>query len=278
MTRLLQLLRRAAHPALVLRAKARVQWPIVRERVLYGGERRERRLRAALRAHYDSLRRRQWDLSESKPHFYDHRHGAFDLLEGRRHPFALTRGFVAAELIRPGDRVLDVGCGDGFFASRLFAPRGAEVVAVDVDAEAIRHARRHSRHPQVRYVALDAVREPFPDPPYDVVVWDGAIGHFARETTEMMCAKIAAALAVGGVFVGSETLGHEGHDHLQFFDTLESLSAVFEASFTHVAVRSLTYPLPDGRTRHEALWRCAQDSARIESASWRWLGAGYEAR
>ncbi len=45
--------------------------------------------------------------------------------------------------IKPGERVLDVGCGTGFFA-RAFATAKAEVVGVDNGAELIKLAKKHS--------------------------------------------------------------------------------------------------------------------------------------
>ena len=83
-----------------------------------------------------------------------------------------------------------------------------------------------------------------------------------------MLAKIATALSDDGVFAGSETLGEEGHDHLQFFDSADALADVLRSSFRCVEVRTLEYPLPDGRVRREAFWRCAQDPRRLDSAGW----------
>src|SRR4051794_24874752 len=101
------------------------------ERLVFGGRLRERVLLLALGAYYRSLYRRQWAWSQEPPHFFDHRMGAFDLLVGRGNPYALARAFHAVEVMRQGDRVLDIGCGDGFFTSRFFAPRASAVDAVD---------------------------------------------------------------------------------------------------------------------------------------------------
>ena len=91
--------------------------------------------------------------------------------------------------MRDGDRVLDIGCGDGFFARRFFAAHGARVDAIDIEPGAITHAERHNSAPQIRYFLKDAVGEPFPSDAYDVVVWDGALGHFSPDTTDRMLAR-----------------------------------------------------------------------------------------
>ena len=58
-----------------------------------------------------------------------------------------------------GMRVLDVGCGQGYFSRRL-AERGAHVIGVDVSVALIRHARRHEaeRPLGIGYEVMDAAR------------------------------------------------------------------------------------------------------------------------
>jgi SAM-dependent methyltransferase len=238
-------------------------------RIVGGGERRERLLLRLLGLHYRTLFLRQWRWADEAPHFFDHRIGSFLFATGKEHGFSYIRGYFASELVRDGDRVLDIGCGDGFFARRFFAARGASVDAIDIEPSAIAHAERHNSAPLIRYRLQDAVNEPFPSEAYDIVVWDGALGHFAPETTDLMLAKIRSALADGGVFVGSESLGsQEGEDHLQFFQSLDELGEILSGHFPHVMVRELEYRLPGGLLRREAFWRCAVDPNRIERANW----------
>lgn len=45
-----------------------------------------------------------------------------------------------AELVRPGDRVVDIGCGDGTFLE-LVRERGAEGIGIDVDPEKVERVR-----------------------------------------------------------------------------------------------------------------------------------------
>jgi SAM-dependent methyltransferase len=238
------------------------------EPVLWGGRRREKVLLWLLGKHYESLFRRQWTLASEAPHFFDHRIDGFALVGDGAAPFPLYRGYLAAEIVREGDLVLDIGCGDGYFTRRFFAPRSANVDGIDVEESAIEHATLFNAAPNVRYKRADAVAEPFPRAAYDVVVWDGAIGHFPPEATSRMLAKIRDVLADDGAFVGSESLGTEGHDHLQFFHTIEDLAAILRRYFEHVMVREITYRLPSGDLRREAFWRCAQGPARLDEATW----------
>jgi len=225
-----------------------------------------------LAQHYASRFRRDWELSYDPPHFFEQRLGFFRFgftAEGAD-PATFCRGFFGAEVVRPGDRVLDIGCGDGFFTKRFYGQRAAHVDALDIEASAIRTALAKNADEHVRYYLQDAVTEPFPAARYDVIVWDGALGHFSSETTAHMFGKIRAALAPGGIFVGSESLKREGHDHLQFFDTLDELRAVLAPHFRCVALRSAAYPIGPKKDlrREEAYWRCAEDRGRIDAATW----------
>lgn len=247
---------------------------VAKERLLWGGETRERVLLGLLEGHYESLFRRLWTLGSDEPHFTNHRIGTFRFGYARKAdgPEYFYRGFFSSELLRPTDRVLDIGCGDGFFTRRFFSSRCASVDAIDIEPSAIEEATRHNAGENIRYAMLDAVNEPFPRPPYDVIVWDGALGHFAADSTVLMLKKIREAMAPGAVFTGSESLGHEGHDHLQFFDSLADMSALFKPFWKHVRLREVQYPISRGTfIRREGYWRCSDDTSRLEDAGWQTL-------
>lgn len=71
-----------------------------------------------------------------------------------------------------GLRVLDLGCGQGWF-SRQLAQRGAEVTGVDISANQIANARRHEAEEPlgISYLHLDAMRaaEQWPANSFDLV-------------------------------------------------------------------------------------------------------------
>lgn len=242
-------------------------------RLLWGGPLRERLLLELLRRHYEALLARQFGGARNPPHYFDHRIGSFAFTIGKGTPFAYYRGYFASELVKPGDRLLDIGCGDGFFDRRFFSPKCSLVDAVDIEQSAIEHASRHNSAPNVHYTICDAVGDEFPGDSYDVVVWDGGIGHFAAETTAHVLRKIKAVLADEGVFVGSESLGHEGPDHLQFFSSLDQLCELLRGHFPHVEVRRIEYAIP-GMIREEAFWRCAINPVRLSEVAWRSCATG----
>jgi len=246
----------------------------LKESALWGGTRRESALVRLLNRYYFSLYRRQWELSDEEPHFFSQRIGFFKFAFGDDPlgPYAFYRGFFGSEMVQPNDQLLDIGCGDGFFTKRFLSARCAKVDAVDIEPSAIECAQLFNSAPNITYHLLDAVNEPFPCEKYDVIVWDGALGHFAKETTDLVLAKIQAALKTNGVFVGSESLGFEGSDHLQFFHSPDDLHALFKPYFKFIELRAVDYRTGQGNAsfvRQEAFWRCANEEKRLRDCSWR---------
>jgi len=74
----------------------------------------------------------------------------------------------AALRLQPGDSVLDVGCGTGWFTRRAGAV-AARVVGVDVDPASLDFARRRSGG-TAEYLPGDATALPFPDATFDKVM------------------------------------------------------------------------------------------------------------
>jgi cyclopropane fatty-acyl-phospholipid synthase-like methyltransferase len=83
----------------------------------------------------------------------------------------------------PGSRVLDVACGSGGPALQLVRETGADVVGVDVHADAIDNAsdaaRRAALEAHARFELRDASSPlAFPDASFDAIVCIDAIHHF----------------------------------------------------------------------------------------------------
>lgn len=75
---------------------------------------------------------------------------------------------VAHYGIRPGDRILDVGCGKGFLLYDFTqSVPGVEVAGIDISEYAIAHAREEVRD---RLSVGNARQLPFPDGSFDLVV------------------------------------------------------------------------------------------------------------
>ncbi|MCA1959974.1 MAG: methyltransferase domain-containing protein [Desulfomonile sp.] len=87
----------------------------------------------------------------------------------RYHDFFIDR-------IRPGERVLDVGCGIGALAFDIAQRSGASVVGVDLQEKHLAIAKERFSHPNVSYLLADVVRNP-PEGPFDVVVLSNVLEH-----------------------------------------------------------------------------------------------------
>lgn len=59
-----------------------------------------------------------------------------------------------ARLVKPGMRILDLGCGTGI-TSAFMGGLGAKVMAVDLSPKLLEHARKASAHPNVEYFEGD---------------------------------------------------------------------------------------------------------------------------
>lgn len=95
--------------------------------------------------------------------------------------------------IGPGDRVLDLGCGRGYWAGKA-ARAGGEVTAYDVKPQRIERAR--VRYPSVRFVQGSAEETGLDDESFDVVLLLSVLEHTADP--ELVLAEIARVLRPGG--------------------------------------------------------------------------------
>jgi SAM-dependent methyltransferase len=219
---------------------------------------------------YSAKFKKEWSYSKEPPHFFNHRIDMvnFTFSDKNIGPYTYYRGFFASQVIKNGDKLLDIGCGDGFFTKRFFAQRCGSIDAIDIEPSAILTAQKTNFSDKIKYHLLDAVTQPFPQNMYDVVVWDGAIGHFSIDTLDIMLKKIRVALSKDGIFVGSESLGDEGNDHLSRFQELGDFKRIFIKYFPVVQLCSIEYPIGNNFLRREAYWRCSIGRDRVDNTIW----------
>ena len=112
----------------------------------------------------------------------------------------LAGGVVEWLGVKAGERILDLGCGDGQLTARL-AAAGAVVTGVDDSAEMVAAARSRG----IDAVEARAEQLPFPNANFDAVFSNAAL-HWARDQDAMM-AEVHRVLRPGGRFV-AEMGGH----------------------------------------------------------------------
>jgi len=124
------------------------------------------------------------------------------------------RALVAAGEARPGDRVLDVGCGTGAFA-RLLAeavgPEG-EVVGVDAAPEMVAYASRRARTTaNCRFQVGAAESLAFPAGRFDVVVCSLVLHHLPEELRLPALREMRRVLGPSGRLLVAEFQVAGGH-------------------------------------------------------------------
>jgi tellurite methyltransferase len=98
-----------------------------------------------------------------------------------------------ARLIRPGDYVLDLGCGEGR-DSVFFAGLGASVTGVDVSAEGLAKARRLARARGVRVSWWrGSITGALPPGPFDLIYSCGSIHYVPRADRGALFARLKTA-------------------------------------------------------------------------------------
>jgi trans-aconitate methyltransferase len=173
--------------------------------------------------------------------------------------FVSDLGAPVVALLAPvaGERILDLGCGDGVIAREL-VDRGCKVVAVDASPAQIGAARRLGLDARVmngEALAFDAE--------FDAVFSNAAI-HWMKERPDAVVAGVHRALAPGGRFVAEfggkgcvetirntliETLGRRGIDGEAldpwYFPSVEDYSALLSAAgFRIESIESFPRPTP----------------------------------
>lgn len=107
--------------------------------------------------------------------------------------FALRSRFLLAR-VRAGERVLDVGCGEGAFALELLRA-GARVTAVDVAQEPLARAAGMGAGLDLRLVPAEGPWE-LPDAEFDVV-WAGEVIEHVADTAAWL-SEVRRVLRPGG--------------------------------------------------------------------------------
>lgn len=106
--------------------------------------------------------------------------------------FPVAERIAAHYGLKPGDRILDIGCGKGYLLYEFTrAVPGVEVTGIDVSAYGIANAKEEIRS---RLAVADARALPFPDRSFDFVI---SLGTFHNLPVEGVFTALAEAERVG---------------------------------------------------------------------------------
>lgn len=115
--------------------------------------------------------------------------------DGRWQKIAET--FMAHWGLKPGDRVLEIGCAKGFLMKDL-ADRGIEVVGLDISEYAARNC-----HPHVsgKIVIGSADRLPFPDQSFAAVISINVLHNLSEERVDAALREMQRVAPIGKAYV-----------------------------------------------------------------------------
>jgi ubiquinone/menaquinone biosynthesis C-methylase UbiE len=165
--------------------------------------------------------------------------------------FGRRSAFLRREL-RPGERVLDLGCGAGEFTA-IAAEAGGGVVGVDVAQAALTRARQRLPGQDLRLVEIGAPL-PFADCSFDLVWASEVIEHIADTARWLSEARRVLTprgrllittpshgrvrLLLGGIERFSQPTG----DHLHLYSRRSLREVLIEFGFGEVSVRAVGGP------------------------------------
>jgi trans-aconitate methyltransferase len=149
----------------------------------------------------------------------------------------LAGGVLEWLAAQPGERILDLGCGDGQLTQRI-AAAGASVVGIDASPEMVAAARARG----VKADKGPAGKLPYPSHTFDAV-FSNAVLHWVRDQDEML-SQVRRVLRPGGRFV-AEMGGH---------GNIAAIRVAFAAvlarhGFADLGDRGNYYPTPEAYTR-----------------------------
>lgn len=145
--------------------------------------------------------------------------------EMERHHISIAEQTIALMDLRPGERVLDLGCGAGW-ATRILAkavaggPKGAgQAVGLDISDEMVRRARAASRDVEnVLYVWGSAKEIPWEDDYFDKVLSIESFYYYPDQDAALV--ELLRVLAPGGSAFVLINLYADNHYSLRWVDEL----------------------------------------------------------
>jgi ubiquinone/menaquinone biosynthesis C-methylase UbiE len=111
-----------------------------------------------------------------------------------------------SEHAKPGDKVLDLGCGTGTLA-QMCIEQGAEVTGVDANSGMLEVAKRNSPSANYLNISLSNLDEHYSDESFDIILSTLAFSELTRAERVHVMKQIKKILKTGGkVLIGDEII------------------------------------------------------------------------
>jgi ubiquinone/menaquinone biosynthesis C-methylase UbiE len=155
---------------------------------------------------------------------------------------------IIAKNVKPGDRVLDIGCGTGTLALRCLR-RGASVTGLDSSAFMLEQSRKNATAgglDQELVLIKDSVtqlKKHFDSDSFDVVMSTMALGEFPHEYLQFILRDCLGVLRPGGRLIIADEVWPEGRISRLLYQFVIALAWVPQ----FLLLRRVTYPISDLR-------------------------------
>jgi len=174
--------------------------------------------------------------------WFDHYLDIHYLWGKTRTPLSCERGILGLLAIKPGARVLELCCGDGFNSFHFYSIRAGKIVAMDLDRDAIASARRNFAVDNIEFLAGD-IRHDMPREQFDNIVWDASLEYFTPEEIGQLLAGVKQRLGPEGILSGQVLLQDiQAEEHSHIFRTAAELSQFLQPHFRNIRLLETRYP------------------------------------
>jgi len=186
--------------------------------------------------------------------YTDHYINQFFLLSTMKRTWWLEGPAFCGLAIEPGSRILELGCGTGYYTDVFFSPFATEIVAVDIDPRAIETARRQHQAKNIRYDVMD-VRTKLPDGPFDVVVWTPTIFAYTPDDVEHLMDRLRKVMSESARLCGFTCVETDAADPRILWHDVTSLAERLKRHFGNVYAFERVHPTIRP-PRHELFFFC----------------------
>lgn len=167
--------------------------------------------------------------------------------------------------IEQGSRILELGCGTGYYTDIFFAPFASEIVAIDIDPRAIETARRMHSQSNIRYEVMD-FRKELPEGPFDVVVWTPTIFAYTPDEVHASIERLRAIMSKNARLCGFTAVESDRGGPDILWHDLNSLAERLKRYFKNVRAFERVHPTVQP-PRHE-LYFLASDGPLPFDPEW----------
>ena len=153
---------------------------------------------------------------------------------------SISAALLGERLLRPGQSVLDAGCGTGGFL-RWAIDRGSFAAAAGVDLASTAIALAKERLPEADLQTAALKSLPYPDASFDLVISNDVLQHIQIDDVGQSLGELRRVLVPGGTLLlrtnGARTSRHE-RDDWRVYDRQELIATVERAG---LACERVTY-------------------------------------